>query len=155
MGAKPWVGNSVIIVEDSPLVRNELARMYEQIGLKVIGVAENGVIALDLVKQSRPDLVSLDIIMPEMDGVECYKKLRKFDPLIKIVMVTWLGGEQIIQENLKDIIPSHLIHAKGGTAYEFEQRLAKVYGLVPIATPVKVEEIDITADLSALNARVS
>lgn len=155
MSSKPWVGNSVIIVDDSPMVRNEMLRLYEQIGMKVKGVAENGLVAMDLVKKERPDLLSLDLIMPEMDGVECYKKLRAFDPTIKVVMVTWLGGEQKIQDNLKDIIPGHLFQQKGCTAEELETRLGKVYGIIPISTGTSPDELDITADLKALSVRVS
>lgn len=157
MSAKPWVGNSVIIVDDSAMVRNELTRMYEAIGMKVRGVAENGVVALNLVKKERADLISLDLIMPEMDGVECYKKLRALDPTIKVVMVSWLGGDATIQDNLKDIIPNHLMHAKGGTTDDLELRLAKVYGVIPVAQlPMTMApEPDLSADLKALNVRVS
>jgi two-component system chemotaxis response regulator CheY len=157
MASKPWVGNSVIVVDDSPMVRNELIRLYEQVGMKVKGVAENGVVALDMVRKDRPDLVSVDLIMPEMDGVECYKKLRVYDPTLKIVMLSWLGGDAKIQDNLKEIVPTHLMHPKRTTAEELESRLAKVYGIVPINVPQKIEPEDdfTTGDLKALSVRVS
>lgn len=155
MSAKPWVGQSVIIVDDSATVRQELTRMFEQLGMKVKGVAENGLAALNLVKASRPDLVSLDIIMPEMDGVECYKKLRVYDPTIRLMMITWIGGEQKIQDNLKDIIPAHLLHAKGGSVGELETRLGKVYGTIPVAQAQKIGDGISPSDLEALSVRVS
>ena len=154
MGARPWQGKGVVIVDDSPMVREQLRGVFEQIGMKVMGVAENGVVGLELAATHQPDLISLDLIMPEMDGVECFKKLRAWNADQKIVIVSWLGAEPKILDNLKAMIPPHLFQAKPVAAEDLEARVAKVYGLVPVVT--EIEEIDtLTADLKALSARVS
>jgi two-component system chemotaxis response regulator CheY len=127
MSNKPWVGKSVVIIDDSPSVREELKGTFTACGMEVKGLAENGVKGLDLVKELRPAIVSLDVIMPEMDGVECYRKINAFDPAIRVVMITWLAGETKILENLKDQIPSHLFQKKPVSTTDLEARLQKIY----------------------------
>jgi two-component system chemotaxis response regulator CheY len=127
MSSKPWAGKSVVIIDDSPSVRDELRSTFSACGMDVKGVAENGVVGLDMVKELRPAIVSLDVIMPEMDGVECFRKIQAFDPSIKIVMVSWLAGETKILDNLKDLIPSHLFQKKPVTPTDLEARLTKIY----------------------------
>ncbi len=156
MSSKPWQGQSVVIVDDSPMVRDTLRGVFESMGMQVKGVAQNGSVGLELVQKHRPDLVSLDVIMPEMDGVECYKKLKAGNPDQKVVMISWLGAEQKILDNLKDIIPGHIFTPKPATVDELEIRLAKIYGLVPVALPVAAPEADVPiSDLKTLSARVS
>jgi two-component system chemotaxis response regulator CheY len=134
MGTKPWVGKSVVIIDDSESVREELRQAFEGAGVRVVGLAENGVIGLDLVKKTKPQLVSLDIIMPEMDGIECYRKLRAREPDVTVIMVTWLGAEAKILDNLKDLIPAHHFQAKPVSVSVLEARLDKIY-FPPAAEP--------------------
>lgn len=127
MSNKPWVGKGVVIVDDSRQVRVTLRTAFEGCGMHVLAEADTGVVGLAMVKQHKPELVSLDMIMPEMDGVECYKKLQAYDPTLKIVMVSWLANEPKILENLKDLIPSHLFQAKPVSAIDLAARLEKIY----------------------------
>lgn len=133
MSGKPWSGKTVVIVDDSATVRDELKRIYESIGMTVVGFGVNGVEGVELTKKHAPDLVSLDVIMPEMDGIECFRKLRALGTDQKIVMISWLGADQKILENLKDTIPSHVFQAKPVTAMELEARLEYVYNPVGAA----------------------
>lgn len=125
--AKPWVGKSVVIIDDSRSVREELKQAFESCGMQVVGLAENGVEGLDLIRKHRPEMVSLDIIMPEMDGIECYRKIQALDPGVRVVMVSWLSAESKILENLKELIPAHLFQSKPVSAQDLESRLDKVY----------------------------
>src|SRR4051812_46458196 len=124
---KPWVGKTAVIIDDSATVREEMKRVFEACGLQVAGVAENGVTGLDLIEAKRPDIVCLDIIMPEMDGLECYRKLMAHAPETKVVIVSWLAGESKIIENLKDVIPAYVFQAKPVSAQDLEARLLRVY----------------------------
>jgi two-component system chemotaxis response regulator CheY len=129
---KPWEGQRVLIVDDSPAVRAHLTKAYTSIGMQVCGTAANGVEALAQIESTHPDLVSLDIIMPEMDGIECYKKIQAQALGVKCVMISWIGGEPKTLESLAKIIPSHLFQAKPATAGDLASRLEKVYGVVAI-----------------------
>jgi two-component system chemotaxis response regulator CheY len=127
MSSKPWVGKSVVIIDDSANVREELRRGFEGCGLTVKGLAENGVVGLALVEKVRPEVVSLDLIMPEMDGVECYRKIMALGFDLKVMMVSWLGAETKIMENLKDLIPAHHFQKKPATVSDLEVRLQRIY----------------------------
>ena len=74
-----WQDKKILIVDDSQLVREDLADLYSELGLKVIGGAADGVSAIEQVEKLDPDLVSLDIIMPEMDGISAYKKIKELN----------------------------------------------------------------------------
>jgi two-component system chemotaxis response regulator CheY len=135
MASKPWQGKTVVIIDDSANVRDELKRAFEAIGMRVVGTAENGVEGIAVVKQMSPELVSLDVIMPEMDGIECFKKLRQLNADQKIVMISWLGAEPKILDNLKDIIPSYLFQQKPVSSGDLERRLEVVYNPAAAVTP--------------------
>jgi two-component system chemotaxis response regulator CheY len=154
--SKPWVGKSVVIIDDSAAVREQLKSVFEACGVQVKGTAENGVIGIELVQKHNPEIVSIDLIMPEMDGVECYKKLQLVNPLLKCVMVSWIGGDAKIIDNLKDIIPSHLFQAKPVTKESLESRLEKVY-FPHLAAKEKEKKIalDEQNDLADLGIKVS
>lgn len=162
MSQKPWIGKSVVIIDDSASVREQLKAVFESCGMHVKGLAENGVVGLEQVAKHNPEIVSIDMIMPEMDGVECYKKLQLFNPLLKCVMISWIGGEQKIIDNLKDIIPSHIFQAKPVSKEDLESRLEKVYfpHLAVRAEKEKEKELakamdDQADDLADLGIKVS
>jgi DNA-binding NarL/FixJ family response regulator len=126
MPSKPWQGKSVVIIDDSPGVRTHLRELFEAIGMVVKGVAENGIVGLKLVAEHKPDFASIDIIMPEMDGVECYRKMQEQHAHVKCMMISWLASDQKIIDSLKDIIPAHVFQAKPVTQAALEDRLDKV-----------------------------
>lgn len=128
MQAKAWQGKSVVVVDDAPTVRSQLTAVYETLGFSIMAVATNGVEALAAVEKSQPDLVSLDLIMPEMDGVECYRKLKRLYPQLPVVVVSWLGGEAKVLERLAEIVPSSLFIAKPVTAESLALKLQEVLG---------------------------
>ena len=74
----------VVIAEDEPLTRRDLAEMLTEMGHQVVGQARDGRAALDLVKETDPDLVLLDLMMPELDGIEAARRLSKERPVIII-----------------------------------------------------------------------
>ena len=83
---------SVLIVEDDQQLRGMLAHYATSVGCRAWEAA-NGLEALWVVKHERPSLVLLDLTMPRLDGFETIRHIRKFDPSIRIVIITGDGGE--------------------------------------------------------------
>lgn len=88
----------VLIVDDAAFMRMALRSMLEKNGFEVIGEAENGAVGVRRYKECHPDLVTMDITMPEMNGIEALKEIKAHDPNAKAVMVSALGQESYIKE---------------------------------------------------------
>ena len=91
----------VMIVDDSQLIRKMLRALVESNGYVVVGEAVNGQEAIEEYKRLRPDIVTLDITMPILDGVGALKGIMEFDSNAKAVMVTAAGQKQKVVEALK------------------------------------------------------
>lgn len=84
----------ILVVDDSCLYQRILSDVINaRHGLEVVAVAANGKIALEMMEQLKPDLVTLDILMPELDGIQTLMELRKRHPSVKTVMVSSLTSE--------------------------------------------------------------
>ncbi|ACI16989.1 chemotaxis protein CheY [Coprothermobacter proteolyticus DSM 5265] len=110
----------VLIVDDAAFMRMMIKNVLTQNGYEVAGEASNGQEALVLYEKVKPDLVTLDITMPEMDGIQTLKELLKMDPSANVIMVTAMGQQQLvieaIQVGAKDFVvkpfqPDRLIEA--------------------------------------------
>jgi len=93
--------NKVLIVDDSAFMRLTLKNMLSRAGIEVIGEAENGIEAVEKYKQLKPDFVLMDILMPVEDGLEAMKQIIKSDSEAKIIVVSAIGQETIVQEALQ------------------------------------------------------
>ena len=91
----------VMIVDDSRIFRKMLKAALIETGNEVIGEAGNGTEALELLKTCTPDLVTLDITMPVMDGIETLKEIKKICPDQKVIMVSAAGQKDKVIEALK------------------------------------------------------
>ena len=91
----------LMIVDDSRIIRRKIARCLEEHDLDVIGRASNGVEAVNIFRTAQPDLVTMDLTMPEMDGIECVEKLVNLDPSVKILVVSALADKATAIEALK------------------------------------------------------
>ena len=89
---------TVLIVDDAAFMRISIKNMLTKNGYEVVGEAENGLIAIELYKELRPDIVTMDITMPEMSGLDALKEIQKMDPQAKIVMVSAMGQEAMVRE---------------------------------------------------------
>jgi two-component system chemotaxis response regulator CheY len=78
----------VLVVDDSNAIRTKLSRFLEELGHEVVGQAANGLEAVEEYKKKKPDFVTMDIVMPEMDGLAALGAILKIDANAKIVMVT-------------------------------------------------------------------
>jgi two-component system chemotaxis response regulator CheY len=92
---------NILIVDDSPIITRKLGMMLEQLGYKIVQTAANGREAVAAYKACRPDVVTMDITMPEMDGIEATRTIIKDFPDAKIVMVTSHGQEKMVLDALK------------------------------------------------------
>ncbi|HWR39450.1 MAG TPA: response regulator [Patescibacteria group bacterium] len=88
----------VLIVDDAQFMRLSLKTMLEKNGFHVAGEAENGILGIAKYIECAPDIVTMDITMPEMSGVEALKAIRKHDPKACVVMVSAMGQESLIKE---------------------------------------------------------
>ncbi|WP_270566370.1 response regulator [Clostridium beijerinckii] len=87
----------VLIVDDAAYMRLSLKAMLERNDFEVIGLAENGIEAIDKYKMLDPDIVTMDITMPEMDGVQALTEIKKIDSNAKVVMISAMGQESIVR----------------------------------------------------------
>ena len=90
----------ILIVDDAEFLRVRISKMLIGNGHQVIE-ANNGLVAVSTYKTERPDVVLMDITMPEMDGLQALKEIRSFDPKAKVVMLTALGQESVVLEAIK------------------------------------------------------
>jgi len=90
----------LMIVDDSLFQRKYLGKMIEKMGWEVVGEASNGREAIEKYHLSRPDLVLMDLLMPEMEGIVAVKKIIEIDKDAKIVVVSSLGYGEIIDKAL-------------------------------------------------------
>ena len=88
----------VLIVDDARIIRNILRALMQKMGLKVAGEAVNGAEGIRMYDELRPDLVTMDITMPVVDGLTATKTIMGADPNARIIMVTSVGQEQVMKE---------------------------------------------------------
>jgi len=88
----------VLIVDDAAFMRMMIKMILEKNGFEVIGEAVNGSDGVQKYKELKPDIVTMDITMPEMTGIEALKCIIEFNPNAKIVMVSAVGQEPLIRE---------------------------------------------------------
>lgn len=90
----------ILIVDDEKFMRFTLRRLLEAGGHEVVGEAGNGIEAVHLYTKLNPDLVTMDITMPEMDGIEAVEKICQHDPQAKIIMCSAMGQGKMVTESL-------------------------------------------------------
>lgn len=88
----------VLICDDSTFMRTMLKRILTDRGHQVVAEAANGNEAVDKYRQFKPDFTTMDITMPERDGIEAVRIIRREDKKAKIIMVTAIGQKQILNE---------------------------------------------------------
>lgn len=89
---------TVLIVDDAAFIRAQLKQLLVQNGFDVVGEAENGKVALRKIHELKPDIVTLDVTMPEMDGIACMAEIKKMDYMPIVIMVSAMGQETYVQK---------------------------------------------------------
>ena len=90
-------------------MRAAIKTILERNGFEVVGEAENGAIGVRKYQELRPDIVTMDITMPEMTGLEALKHIRSFDPDAKVIMITAMGQEHLVKEAILSGAKSFII----------------------------------------------
>lgn len=102
------MSNGILIVDDAAFMRMMIKDVLTKNGFQVIGEAENGAKAIEKYKELQPSLTIMDITMPEVDGIQAVKEIRKIDPNAKILMCSAMGQQamviEAIQAGAKDFI---------------------------------------------------
>ena len=91
----------ILIVDDSFYMRTMLKNMLTDAGYEVVGEAPNGQTALELAKETKPDLVTLDVILPDNTGLDVLKGIKADQPDMKVIIVSAVGQEVIVNEALE------------------------------------------------------
>jgi two-component system, chemotaxis family, chemotaxis protein CheY len=91
----------VLIVDDAAFMRMMIKDILVNNGYEIMGEANNGFKAIELYKKEKPDIVTMDITMPDMDGIAAVKEIRKYDPSAKIVMCSALGQQSMVMEAIQ------------------------------------------------------
>ena len=98
----------LLIVDDSEMMRFTIQDHLQDFGLEIVGEAGNGVEALKMVEEKQPDLVTLDITMPEMEGIECLEKMKEIKPDVQVMVITALSdkhtGLQALKKGAKEYL---------------------------------------------------
>ena len=95
------MGKKVLVVDDAAFMRIKLKDILEKNNYEVVGEAENGIVAIEKYKELSPDIVTMDITMPEMDGVEALKEIKAFDPNAKIRMCSAMGQQSTVMDAIR------------------------------------------------------
>ncbi|ACM61234.1 two-component system chemotaxis response regulator CheY [Caldicellulosiruptor bescii] len=91
----------ILIVDDAAFMRMMLKDIITKNGYEVAGEAENGAKAVEMYKELKPDLVMMDITMPEMDGIQAVREIKKIDPQAKIIMCSAMGQQAMVIESIQ------------------------------------------------------
>ncbi len=95
------MATKILIVDDAAFMRMMLKDILTKNGFEVIGEAGDGIQAIEKYKELKPDLVTMDITMPELDGVTAVNKIINYDSQAKILMVSAMGQQKLIVESLE------------------------------------------------------
>ena len=90
-----------MLVDDATFMRLKLKAILAEYGHEVVGEAATGKIAIDQYSKLKPDVVLMDITMPDMNGLDALKKIKKNDPLATVVMVSAMGSQEFVLESIK------------------------------------------------------
>ncbi len=91
----------VLVVDDSLIIRKKVTKLIEKLGHKVLYSAKDGQDAIDSYTSNKSDLVTMDITMPDMDGITAVKEIIKIDANAKIIMVTSHGQEDMVIKSIQ------------------------------------------------------
>ncbi|SHG57941.1 two-component system, chemotaxis family, response regulator CheY [Thermosyntropha lipolytica DSM 11003] len=102
------MGKRILIVDDAAFMRMMIKDILTKNGYEVVGEAENGQVAVEKYQELKPDLVTMDITMPEMDGITAVKAIKAIDPNARIIMCSAMGQQSMvidaIQAGARDFI---------------------------------------------------
>jgi two-component system chemotaxis response regulator CheY len=112
----------LMIVDDSAIIRQAIQKHLKDFNIEVVGTAEDGKIALEVFRETKPDVVTLDITMPEVDGLTVLEEMLKIDGNVKVMVVTALSdkstGLKAIKLGAKSFLPKPFTPEKLRSSFE-------------------------------------
>lgn len=91
----------VLVVDDAVFMRMMIKDILQKNGFEVVGEAANGSMAIEEYKKVNPDITTMDITMPEMDGIAAVKEIKKIDPNAKVIMCSAMGQQAMVMEAIQ------------------------------------------------------
>ena len=88
----------VLVVDDAAFMRVSIKKMLANNGYEVVGEAENGKVAIQKYQELSPDVITMDITMPEMDGLTSLKEILSINPSANVIMISAMGQESMVRE---------------------------------------------------------
>lgn len=124
---------NVMIVDDSSIIRKIFSDHIEKMGYKVVGAAKDGREAIKLYEELRPDLVTMDITMPIMNGIDSLKAIKSKFSDAKVIMITSHGEEKLVMEAISSGAKGYVL--KPITPENVQQAIFKVFPELAISKP--------------------
>ncbi len=131
------MARKILIVDDIPFVRKTIAQIATEAFYQVVGEAGTGEEAIELYRTTHPDVVTMDVVMPDMTGIEATRQILKMHREARIVILSALGHEQLIMEAinagakdfiLKPFLPRDLLRSLDHALKGAETVVRKVQG---------------------------
>ena len=95
------MAKNILICDDAAFMRMMIKDILSKNGYNIVGEAENGLVAVDKYMETKPDLVLMDITMPEMDGINALKKIKENDPSASVIMCSAMGQQAMVIESIQ------------------------------------------------------
>lgn len=95
------MAKSILICDDAAFMRMMIKDILVKNGYEIAGEAENGLKAIEKYSETKPDLVMMDITMPEMDGIQALKKIKESDPSANVIMCSAMGQQAMVIESIQ------------------------------------------------------
>ncbi|MDE6641645.1 MAG: response regulator [Acetatifactor sp.] len=118
----------ILIVDDAMFMRGVLRGILERSGYEVVGEASNGIEAIEKYKELKPDLVTMDITMPDMTGLVAVKAIKEIDSNARVIMCSAMGQNAMVVEALKNGALDFIIKPFQASAVLEALRRCQVYG---------------------------
>lgn len=131
----------IMIVDDSLIIRIRLKDLFESRGFKVVAEAETGEKAIMKFKESKPDIVTMDIVLPGISGIEAVEKLMEMDPKVKIIMLSGAAQRGMILKAIKSGAINYII--KPFNESKVMDVVYEVLGLNPEEEEIKLRELEL------------
>lgn len=117
---------NILIVDDSKTIRKIMKTQFEELGHQVIAEAGNGNEAIELFFKHSPDLITMDIQMPDMNGLEAITKIKKVNKKAKVIMITAHGQKDLVTGTIAKGANDYIL--KPITKDKLETSIKKIFG---------------------------
>ncbi len=116
---------NIMLVDDSRIITRTLSKIMHNSRINVVGIASNGEEAVTMYQELQPDIVTMDITMPIMNGIEALKAIKEFDDKARVIMITSHGEERLVMDAISFGAKGYIL--KPITPLKVKQALQKAY----------------------------